>query len=672
MIPRETIERIFDAAKIEDVVGSYVTLKKRGANLLGLCPFHHEKTGSFTVSPSKGIFKCFGCGKAGNAVGFVMEIEQCSYVEAIRQLAQRYHIQIEEREMTQEEKQRQDDRESMFVVNEFANKWFQSQLHETNEGTAVGMAYLRQRGIREDIIRKFQIGYSPEKAKLWEEAKKAGYQDIYLVNDVDTQIGTGVCLKDEQGRLFDRFRGRVIFPFFSVSGKVTGFAGRLIKQSDKAGKYVNSPTSILYEKKHELYGFYQAKQSIKREDCCYLVEGQLDVIQLVQSGIENVVASGGTALTYPQIRLLHRFTENVTILYDGDNAGIKAALRGIDMMLEEGINVKIVLLPEGEDPDSYARKHNATEVLEYIAAHQVDFIRFKTQLLSEEAGNDPVKRAAMINTIIESIAIIPDIIQRQVYVKECAQLLRIQESILTKKVVELRKKQWAEKKKKEGVATAEHNAQEPANTVSATEVQEVTILPSESTSSSCKQQNIQNLIQMIIRYGEQVLLQVEGRDIRVGEYIINEFRTDSVEIDNPLYRLVIDEYMAHYQEEGWIASNFYQHYPDMRLSQLAVEMLADKYQLSRIYAQQMVSENVVKETDLPSELDILPDLVQRMLLELKFAIVNERIDSMQALLTEAQKNDDWVLIRAILEQQPQLMNIRQVLCKALGNRVILK
>ena len=672
MIPRETIERIFDAAKIEDVVGSYVTLKKRGANLLGLCPFHHEKTGSFTVSPSKGIFKCFGCGKAGNAVGFVMEIEQCSYVEAIRQLAQRYHIQIEEREMTQEEKQRQDDRESMFVVNEFANKWFQSQLHETSEGTAVGMAYLRQRGIREDIIRKFQIGYSPEKAKLWEEAKKAGYQDIYLVNDVDTQIGTGVCLKDEQGRLFDRFRGRVIFPFFSVSGKVTGFAGRLIKQSDKAGKYVNSPTSILYEKKHELYGFYQAKQSIKREDCCYLVEGQLDVIQLVQSGIENVVASGGTALTYPQIRLLHRFTENVTILYDGDNAGIKAALRGIDMMLEEGINVKIVLLPEGEDPDSYARKHNATEVLEYIAAHQVDFIRFKTQLLSEEAGNDPVKRAAMINTIIESIAIIPDIIQRQVYVKECAQLLRIQESILTKKVVELRKKQWAEKKKKEGVATAEHNAQEPATTVSATEVQEVAVLPSESTSSSCKQQNIQNLIQMIIRYGEQVLFQVEGRDIRVGEYIINEFRTDSVEIDNPLYRLVIDEYMAHYQEEGWIASNFYQHYPDMRLSQLAVEMLADKYQLSRIYAQQMVSENVVKETDLPSELDILPDLVQRMLLELKFAIVNERIDSMQALLTEAQKNDDWVLIRAILEQQPKLMNIRQVLCKALGNRVILK
>lgn len=671
MIPRETIERVFDAAKIEDVVGSYVTLKKKGANLLGLCPFHHEKTGSFTVSPSKGIFKCFGCGKAGNAVSFVMEIEQCSYVDAIRQLAQRYHIEIEDREMTQEEKQRQDDRESMFVVNDFSNKWFQRQLHETSEGTVVGMAYLRQRGIREDIIRKFQLGYSPEKAKLWEEAKKAGYQDTYLVNDVDTLIGTGVCLKDEQGRLFDRFRGRVIFPFFSVSGKVTGFAGRLIKQSDKAGKYVNSPTSILYEKKHELYGFYHAKQSIKREDCCYLVEGQLDVIQLVQSGIENVVASGGTALTYPQIRLLHRFTENVTILYDGDNAGIKAALRGIDMMLEEGVNVKIVLLPEGEDPDSFARKHNALEVLEYIREHQTDFIRFKAQLLSDEAGNDPVKRAEMINAIIDTIAIIPDIIKRQVYTKECAQLLRIGEAVLTKKVSEIHKKQLEEKKKKEGYTTATI-----ATATSASAVESVQEIPAEQplpiAADSPKNQNLQNLIQLIIRYGEHVLFQDSGREIQVGEYIINEMQNDSVEIENPLYRKVVDEYLAHYQESNWVAASYFQHYPDVQLSQFAVDMLADKYQLSRIYAQQMVSENVVREQELPSELDVLPELVQRMLLELKFALVNERIDTMQSMLTEAQKNNDWALIRTILEQQPTLIAIRQQLCKALGNRVILK
>ena len=676
MIPRETIDRIFEAAKVEEVVGSYVTLKKRGANLLGLCPFHHEKTGSFTVSPSKGIYKCFGCGKAGNAVSFIMEIEQCSYIEAIRQLAQRYHITIEERELTQEEKQRQDDRESMFVVNDFSNKWFQSQLHDTQEGTAVGMAYLRQRGIREDVIRKFQLGYSPEKAKLWEAAKTAGFQDTYLVNNPDTQIGTGVCLKDEQDRLFDRFRGRVIFPFFSVSGKVTGFAGRLIKQSDKAGKYVNSPTSILYEKKHELYGFYQAKQAIKREDCCYLVEGQLDVIQLVQSGIENVVASGGTALTYPQVRLIHRFTENVTILYDGDNAGIKAALRGIDMMLEEGVNVKVVLLPEGEDPDSFARKHNATEVLDYIQQHQTDFIRFKTQLLSEDAGNDPVKRADMITQIVQSIAIIPDIIKRQIYTKDCAATLNIHENILIRKVIELRKKHLAEQHKKNITSrqlpqNQENNSSDSA-AITIEEPIEPTVEVQISPARSAKEQNIENLMQVIIRYGEQTLYQSDTAVIRVGEYIINELQRDSIVVENPLHQLIIDEYMAHYQEPNWVAAKYFQHHPKAEVSQFAVDMLADKYELSRMYSKQMVSENVVKEVNVPSDLDILPELVQRMLLELKYTIVNERIDSMQTMLKEAQKHNDWELIHTILEQQPMLMNIRQQLCKVLGNRVILK
>ena len=667
MIPRETIDRIFEAAKVEDVVGSYVSLKKRGANLLGLCPFHHEKTGSFTVSPSKGIYKCFGCGKAGNAVGFVMEIEQCSYIEAIKQLAQRYHITIEERELTQEEKQRQDDRESMFVVNDFSNKWFQEQLWDTAEGKAVGMAYLRQRGIREDIIRKFQLGYSPERAKLWEEAKKAGYQDTYLVNNPDNQIGTGVCLKDEQGRLFDRFRGRVIFPFFSVSGKVTGFAGRLIKQSDKAGKYVNSPTSILYEKKHELYGFYQAKQAIKREDCCYLVEGQLDVIQLVQSGIENVVASGGTALTYPQIRLIHRFTENATILYDGDSAGIKAALRGIDMMLEEGINVKVVLLPEGEDPDSFARKHNATEVLEYIQQHQTDFIRLKTQLLSADAGNDPVKRADMITQIVQSIAIIPDIIKRQIYTKDCSVSLGIQEDVLTRKVVELRKKYLEEQRKKK--SAPERNTEVKEESVAEPKA---AVEPQQPTANiSIKEQNLQNLMQLIVRYGEAVIYQSEDQIVRAGEYIISELNRDSIDLNNPLYQLIMDEYMAHYKEPNWVAANYFQYHPNGDVSQFAVNMLADKYQLSRMYAKQIVSENVVKEVELPNEVEILPDLVQRMLLELKYTIVNERIDSMQTLLKEAQLRDDWVLTRTILEQQPVLIEIRQQLCKALGNRVIL-
>lgn len=673
MIPRETIDRIFEAAKVEEVVGSYVTLKKRGANLLGLCPFHHEKTGSFTVSPSKGIFKCFGCGKAGNAVGFIMEIEQCSYIEAIRQLAQRYHITIEERELTQEEKQRQDDRESMFVVNDFSNKWFQSQLHDTQEGTAVGMAYLRQRGIREDVIRKFQLGYSPEKAKLWEAAKKAGFQDTYLVNNPDTQIGTGVCLKDEQGRLFDRFRGRVIFPFFSVSGKVTGFAGRLIKQSDKAGKYVNSPTSILYEKKHELYGFYQAKQSIKREDCCYLVEGQLDVIQLVQSGIENVVASGGTALTYPQVRLIHRFTENVTILYDGDNAGIKAALRGLDMMLEEGINVQVVLLPEGEDPDSFARKHNATEVLSYIQQNQTDFIRFKTQLLNAEVGNDPMKRADMIAQIVISIATIPDIVKRQIYTKDCATFLHIQEDVLKNKIDEVRRNYIEEQKKKRLNEERINDASKTTETIEDTErniAQSISNVVSPTI--SIRELNIRNLLQVIIRHGEKPIFQNDNTIIQAGEYIIQELRNDNIEIGNPLYQLILDEYMAHYKEDNWIAANYFQYHPNGEVNLFSMEMLIDKYQLSRMYGKQVVSENVIKEMEIPTEADNLPELIQRLLLELKYTIVNERIDSMQTMLKEAQKHNDWELIRTILEQQPMLMDIRQHLCKVLGNRVILK
>ena len=665
MIPRETIDRIFEAAKIEDVVGRYVTLKKRGANLLGLCPFHHEKTGSFTVSPSKGIYKCFGCGKAGSAVGFIMEIEQCTYVEALKNLAQTYHIQIEERELTQEEKQRQDDRESMFVVNDFANKWFQEQLWDTAEGKAVGMAYLRQRGIREDIIKKFQLGYSPEKAKLWEVAKKAGYQEAYLTNDVDTQIGTGVCLKDDKGGLYDRFRGRVIFPFFSVSGKVTGFAGRLIKQSDKAGKYVNSPASILYEKKHELYGFYQAKQAIKREDCCYLVEGQLDVIQLVQSGIENVVASGGTALTFPQIRLIHRFTENVTILYDGDSAGIKAALRGLDMMLEEGMNVKVVLLPEGEDPDSFARKHDATEVLAYIQQHQTDFIRFKTQLLSAEAGNDPMKRADMINQIVQSIAIIPDIIKRQVYIKDCATFLQIQEDVLMRKAAEIRKRHIEEQKKKKQNEERLNNAT-PAPTPAA----EPSVIATAEAASN-KERNFQNIIQLIIRHGEKTIFQNGNTIIRAGEYIIHELHNDNIQVEDPIHQLILDEYIAHYKENNWVAANYFQHHPKGEVSQFAVEMLADKYQLSRMYGKQMVSENVVKEVELPSEADNLPELTQRLLLELKFTIVNERIDALQTMLRDAQQRDDWEMIRTILAQQPLLNDIRQQLGKALGNRVII-
>lgn len=671
MIPRETIDRIFSAARIEDVVGDYVSLKKRGANLIGLCPFHDEKTGSFTVSPSKGIFKCFGCGKAGHSVGFVMEIEQCSYIEAIRQLAKKYHIEIEERELTAEEKQKQDDRESMFIVNEFANKWFHEQLWNTPEGTAVAMSYLRQRGLREDIIRKFQIGYSPEKATLWDVAKKKGFQEKYLLNDADNApyIGTGVCGKSENGRLYDRFRGRVMFPFLSISGKVVGFSGRLMVKNDKVGKYVNSPTSLIYEKHNELFGLYQAKQAISKNNNCYLVEGQMDVIQLVQSGIENVVASGGTSLTINQIRLIHRFTENIILLYDGDKAGIKAAIRGIDMMLEEGINVRVILLPEGEDPDSFAKNRNASDLKEFLEHNQHDFIRFKTQLLMEDAQNDPSKRSEMILQIVRSIAVIPDIIKRQVYIKDTATLLSMPEDVLTRKVAEIRKQTAEERKKRKEAEQRQKTEQEKETTSN----NQHTATSSEQVEQTLthKERNILNLIQVLVRYGEKVLYQTEEQMITVGEYIITEIHNDSIDIPNPLHRLVIDEYIANYQSPQFVASVFFQHHTNNAISQLAVDMIADKYQLSRMYSKRSISENVTQEIQ-QDETAILPELVQRLLLELKLTVVEERLDTMEKLLSQAVSDKNDQLITAILEQQPQLMEIRQQLCRALGNRVIVR
>ena len=669
MIPRETVSRIFEAAKIEEVVGRYVTLKRRGANLIGLCPFHNEKTGSFNVSPSKGIFKCFGCSKAGNAIGFIMEIEQCSYVEALKTVASMYNIQVEERQLSDEDKQKQDDRESMLVVNDFANKWFQEQLTQTPEGSAIALSYLRQRGLRDDIIKLFQIGYAPEKTKFWEVAKKAGYNEKYLLNDAANPpyVGTGICAKSQDGRLYDRFRGRVIFPFISVSGKIVGFAGRILVQNDKAGKYVNSPTSLIYEKHNELFGLYQAKQEISRNDACYLVEGQMDVIQLVQSGIKNVVASGGTALTYQQIRLIHRFTENINLLYDGDKAGIKAAMRGIDMMLEEGLNVRIILLPDGEDPDSFARKTNAADLQEFLLNNQQDFIRFKTKLLSEEANNDPTKRSEMITTIAQSIAMIPDIIKRQVYVKETAVLLAFPEDILAKKVRELRAKHMEDVKRKANPSAPIGTENQPDITPSTTPIQTPPQLVNIPQVLTPREKNILNLLQVIVRYGEHIIYQFEdGRTLSVGEYIINELRADNIEFDNPLHKQIIDEFSNNYSDE-FIAATFYQYHPDPAINQFAAEMIADKYQLSRIYNKQTVSENVVQEVE-RDEREDLPDVVQRLLLELKYTIVTERLDALHMLLEKSK--DDWQMQLTLLEQKQLLEQIRAQLCKALGNRVI--
>ena len=631
-------------------MGDYVSLRKRGANLIGLCPFHNEKTGSFTVSPSKGIYKCFGCGVSGNAVGFIMEIEQCSYVEALKQLGKKYHIEVEERELTAEEQQRQDNRESMFVVNDFANKWFQDQLWNTRDGQAIGLKYFRERGLRDDIIRKYQLGYSPEHGNpLAKTLKEKGFKEEFIINNVDTKIGVGVVGKSEDGRLYDRFRDRVIFPIFTVSGKPVAFAGRILKKNDKVGKYVNSPDSIIYSKTNELYGLFQAKQSIARMDKCYLVEGQMDVISMHQSGIENVVASGGTALTKPQIWLIKRFTSNITVLYDGDAAGIHAALRGIDMFLEAGFNVKVVLLPDGEDPDSYAQNHDSTEFIQYIEDHQTDFIRFKSALLSKDAGDDPFKRAALIKDITSSIAIIPDLITRQVYIKDTAERLHISEKTLTTEVVNLRKKKVEEinkaQTKEEVFAQPAETPQEPATTTAKSPIPSV-------QPASALEQNYYNLIQLIVRYGEQKM-EVDGDIYTIGEVIIGTLANDGIQAPRPVYQEMIDEFNRHFQEEGFKAETFYKFHPNPQISSLAVEMIAEKYRFAN------------SEKDLK-----LGELVVRLIYEIKLTVINMQIEKVDAELKDAQATGNWERQMQLLKYQPQLLEQRNLICKILGNRVI--
>ena len=659
MIPRDVIEHIFSAAKIEEVVSDYVTLRKRGANLIGLCPFHNEKTGSFTVSPSKGIYKCFGCGVSGNAVGFVMAMEQCSFADAIKQLGKKYHIEVPERQMTAEEQQRQDDRESMFVVNDFANKWFQEQLWDTKEGQAIGLSYFRERGLRDDIIRKYQLGYSPEKGSpLATALKKKGFSERFILNDVDTKIGVGVVGKSEDGRIYDRFRDRVMFPIFTVSGKPVAFAGRILKKKDNVGKYVNSPDSLIYSKTNELYGLFQAKQAISRADRCYLVEGQMDVISMFQSGIENVVASGGTALTKPQIRLIQRFTSNITVLYDGDAAGIHAALRGIDMFLEEGFNVKVVLLPDGEDPDSFAQSHDSTEFIQYIEEHQTDFIRFKMALLSKEAGDDPYKRAALIKDITSSIAIIPDIITRQVYIKDCSDRLHMSEKVLTTEVVNLRRKKIEEHNK-----AKEREAEQAATTVEPTaESKETTATPVNPTSpinptpikapKSTLDQNFYNLMQLVVRYGERPI-QVGDTIYSIGEIIIYTIEEDEIKAPEPVYQAIIDEFKRHCKDEGFKAEEFFKFHPDQAISALAIDMIAEKYQYASFNHEGRLGE-----------------LVTQFLYEIKLTVINQQIEELEQNLKEAQASGNWDRQMQLLAYQPQLLQARNDLCKLLGNRVI--
>ena len=662
-IPRDVIDRIYATAKVEEIVGDYVTLKKKGANLWGLCPFHNEKTPSFSVSPSKGIYKCFGCGKAGNAVNFVAEMEQCSYPEAIKRVAAKYHIEVPERELTAEEQQRQDDRESMFIVNEFASKWFQDQLWNTDEGRAIGLKYFIERGLHEDTIKKFQLGYSPERGnKLTEALKKKGFLEKYIINDPNTNLGTGLTGRSEDGRLYDRFRDRVIFPVHTVSGKTVAFAGRILRKKDNTGKYVNSPDSIIYSKSRELYGLFLAKQAISKADLCYLVEGQMDLISMYQAGIQNVVCSGGTALTKQQIQLIHRFTGHITVIYDGDAAGIHAALRGIDMFLEENFDVKVVLLPEGEDPDSFCRSHNASDFIEYIRTHQTDFIRFKTQLLKEQAADDPHKRSELIKDIIASIALIPDVITRQVYIKDTSDLMQINAQYLTREVARLRHEKWQEKEKQQEQEKQQETEQQQHDI--ATNQNET--LPVEENTNAILLSNFRNLIQMLVRNGEQIVFVDEnGQNITVGDYILSQLKLDQIQAPTPIYAKIIDEYEKHCHDKGFSAASFFKFHEDPAINSLAIELIADQYQLSNLYR-----EKDPKKERMTQSAEQLAAMVIRLVLELKYTIINLRLDDLDLRLREAQEKGDEHLMVELLKIQPQLFDARNQISKELGDRLI--
>jgi len=571
MIDRETVDRIIESAEITDVIQDFVNLKKRGTNYLGLCPFHNEKTPSFTVSPSRGIFKCFGCGKGGNAVNFIMEHEHLSYPEALRYLANKYNIEIREKELTAEEVEEKNVRDSLQIVTNFAAKHFLENLKNSQEGRSVGLSYLKERSIREDMIDKFQLGYSLDQWESFTQAAlKKGFKQEYLEK-------TGLTIVKENKR-YDRFRGRIMFPIHSLSGNVIGFGGRTMKKDEKTAKYINSPESEIYHKSNILYGIYHAKKAITKNEKCYMVEGYTDVIALHQKGIENVVASSGTSLTENQIRLVKRFTPNITIIFDGDPAGIKASLRGIDLVLEQGMNVKVLLLPEGEDPDSFSRQQGASDLVKYIEENEEDFIHFKTRLLSEEAQNDPVKRANLINDVVRSIAMIPDGIMRTVYIKNCSSILDIDEKVLYEETNKIRSKKARQKYRRE---QADRQREEKNN-------QNLTSVPAfiEEVYSETQEKEI---IRLLLQYGEEELFTYkedkysDPKTLTVAQYIIKEILNDELEFKNLVYKQIFEEYLEILNKGRHPDKSHFIYHSDEQISKLAADLLSPSYELSEFF-----------------------------------------------------------------------------------------
>ena len=659
MIDRATIDKILDATNIVDVVGEFVSLRKAGVNYKGLCPFHDDTTPSFMVSPAKNICHCFACGEGGNAVNFLMKHEQITYPEALRWLAKKYNIEIEEKELTPEEKQQQSERESMFIVNEWAMQYFQDILKNDPDGIAIGKQYFRSRGIRDDIVEKFNLGYAlPQRDALAKAALKAGYQEEFLVK-------TGLCVerKDQEGRrkedspLADRYSGRVIFPWLNVSGKVVAFGGRRLDSRTKGvqQKYVNSPDSEIYHKERELYGLFQAKKAIVKEDRVFMVEGYTDVIAMHQCGIENVVANSGTALSEFQIRILRRFTQNITLLYDGDEAGIHAAMRGTDMLLAAGMNIKVLLLPDGDDPDSFSRKHSATELKEYIDENQTDFITFKTRVTVENV-TDPVKRSEGIGGIVKSISVIPDQILRSTYLSELSQKMGIKEQTLLNSMNDMIRKDIEDKEKE--------RARAAGSASSAAEDSQRTV-PNEFIGLHTVDEQTREverlLAQVIVRHGEKVIYDnIETEDgekisLTVAQYINYDLSQDNLKFHDELYNQILAEAVEHCGDPDFKAEPYFMQHPDVEISQLATKLAIDRHQLGKGF-------------QLKDREGGLRQHVLHLVLDLRMDIIDKRLKEIQAEIRQV--GSDMERAKALMEEFKDMQELRNALAKQLGNDVV--
>ncbi|WP_278927149.1 DNA primase [Leyella stercorea] len=662
MIDHATIERIKDAANIVEVVSEFVTLRKSGSNYKGLCPFHDEKTPSFYVSPARGTCHCFGCGKGGNPVGFIMEHEQMTYPEALRWLARKYHIEIKERELSDNEKREQSERESMFIVNEWAASYFQHLMHDTADGVAIGMQYFRSRGFRDDIVSKFQLGYDDtDRRALAQEALRKGYKEDFLLK-------TGICYKNDRGELIDRYAGRVIFPWIGISGKVVGFGGRLLDSRTKGvnQKYVNSPDSDIYHKDRELYGIYQAKKAIAKEDRVYMVEGYTDVISMHQCGIENVVANSGTALSVHQIHILHRFTSNITLLYDGDAAGIHAALRGTDMLLSEGMNLKVLLLPDGDDPDSFARKHSADEFRKYIEEHQTDFIEFKTDLLLR-GERDPLKRSEAINSIVRSISFVTNPILRDTYLHDCSVRMGINEATLINTLNNFIRSN------REATASSSDNSQ---TTQPTTQNSKLNIQNSPSPLQQASKVE-QMLVELIVRNGDTVIYNnVETEDgttvnLNVAQYIAYNLGVDGLKFANPLNSRILDEAVNHAGDENFCAEQFFLHHSDIEISRIATDLCMDKYQLldeqkaARADEEKNADELRVEEEN---RIEALRQQTEHLLNDFRMDYLEQRLRDLKRDISLAVNDPER--LQQLMEEYKTAHELRSQLARLLGNNII--